>query len=142
MSTEGAFIGQVARQTGLSIHAIRFYEAEGLLPERPRTESGYRIYHPECVGQLKFIHKAQGLGFSLAEIRELLVLRNQDTEVCSHVKAILEEKLASVRAKRRELEKIERELSSSLAGCVRQLKGRRTRHAKNCPVLTRLGRGG
>jgi MerR family mercuric resistance operon transcriptional regulator len=61
----GRFIGEVARHTGLSVHTIRFYEAEGLLGEAGRTESGYCVFSLQTVDQLKFIRKAQELGFSL-----------------------------------------------------------------------------
>ncbi len=142
MSEEVQFIGEVARQTGLSIHTIRFYEAEGLLPEAPRTESGYRIYSPVSVEQLKFIRKAQELGFSLDEIRELLILKDRSTDACSHVKSLVEEKLASVRAKRQELEAMERDLKHVLAECKRQLKRPHPGNGRHCPVLVKLGREG
>ncbi len=137
---ENNFIGEVARQTGLSIHTLRFYEAQRLLPEASRTESGYRVYSPEDVEELHFIKRAQELGFSLKEIRELLLLRSRKTEACSHVKALLEEKLVSVRAKRQELEKIEGELKRNLAACERRLRHRHTSRVESCPVLVRLGR--
>lgn len=114
---EGAFIGEVSRKTGLSVHTIRFYEAEGLLREAARTDSGYRVFSSETVEQLKFIQKAQELGFSLEEIRELLVLRDRNTDACSHVKSLVEEKLASVRGKQRELAAMERDLRGILAEC-------------------------
>src|SRR5487761_834071 len=110
MRGESSFIGEVARQTGLSIHTLRFYEAQRLLPGAPRTESGYRVYSPEDVEELCFIKRAQELGFSLKEIRDLLLLRSRKTEACSHVQTLLQEKLVSVRAKRQELEKMEGEL--------------------------------
>src|SRR5690348_6617069 len=118
---EGTFIGEVSRQTGLSVHTIRFYEAEGLLPEPARTDSGYRIFSPQTVDQLKFIRKAQELGFSLGEIRELLVLRDRSTSPCSHVKSLVEDRLANVRRKLRELEAMEKALTNVLAECKREL---------------------
>ncbi len=140
MSEEVAFIGEVARQTGLSIHTIRFYEAEGLLREAPRTESGYRIYSPATVEQLKFIRKAQQLGFSLHEVRELLILKDRSADACSHVRSLVEEKLATVRMKRRELEAMEKDLKRVLTECNQQLKRRHPGNGKHCPVLVKLGR--
>jgi len=134
------FIGEVARQTGLSIHTIRFYEAERLLPVAARTESGYRIYSTREVEQLKFIKKAQELGFSLKDIRELLVLKDRSTDACAHVKALVEEKLQTVGAKRRELATIEKELKRVLVQCQRQLKRQRTGPERHCPVLIKLAR--
>jgi DNA-binding transcriptional MerR regulator len=140
MTRETTFIGEVSRQTGLSIHTIRFYEAEGLLREAARTQSGYRLFSPQVVEQLQFIRKAQQLGFSLDEIRELLVLRDRSTDACSHVKSLVEEKLASVSAKLRELEAIEKDLKDVLAQCKRQLKRHYRSREERCPVLVRLGR--
>ena len=137
---EGAFIGEVSRKTGLSVHTIRFYEAEGLLREPPRTDSGYRVFSPQTVEQLNFIRKAQELGFSLGEIRELLVLKDRSANACSHVKSLVEEKLASVRGKLRELEAIEKDLKGVLAECQRELKHRHPGREGRCPVLVKLGR--
>ena len=113
----GHIHGAVSRQTGLSIHTIRFYEAEGLLPESARTDSGYRVFSPQSVEHLKFIRKAQQLGFSLDEIRELLVLRDRSTDACSHVRSLVQEKLTTVHEKLQELEAMEKELKLVLAEC-------------------------
>lgn len=137
---ESAFIGKVARETGLSIHAIRFYEAERVLPEASRTESGYRIYTGQDVQDLKFIKRAQELGFSLKEIRELLLLRREATKACSHVRDLLQEKLGDVRGKIRELEKLRDELQASLRSCNRDLRRSRKGEEATCPVLEELGR--
>jgi len=106
---EGAFIGEVAWQTGLSVHTIRFCEAGGLVREPARTDSGYRVFSPQTVDLLKFIREAQELGFALDEIRELLVLRDRSVGACSHVKSPVEGKLARVRYKLRELETMEKD---------------------------------
>jgi MerR family transcriptional regulator, copper efflux regulator len=140
MTKDGTFIGKVSRQTGLSVHTIRFYEAEGLLREPARTDSGYRVFSPQTVEQLQFIRKAQALGFSLDEIRELLVLRDRSTDACSHVKSLVEEKLASVHVKLQELATMEKDLKRVLAECNRQLKRHRRRGGDHCPVLVKLGR--
>jgi DNA-binding transcriptional MerR regulator len=137
---EGAFIGEVSRQTGLSVHSIRFYETEGLLREPARTNSGYRVFSPQTVAQLNFIRKAQELGFSLCEVRALLVLKDRSTNACSHVKSLIEEKLARVRLKLRELEAIEKDLKVVLAECRRELNHRHPGSGGRCPVLVKLGR--
>ena len=93
MTREGAFIGDVSRQTGLSIHTIRFYEAEGLLREPSRTESGYRVFSPHTIDQLQFIRKAQALGLSLEDVRELLRVADKGTPPCEHVRATLAHRL-------------------------------------------------
>lgn len=140
MSERPTFIGEVSRQTGLSIHTIRFYESEGLLPEAARTGSGYRLFSPQSVEQLQFIQKAQEIGFSLDEIRELLVLRDRATDACSHIKSLVEEKLASVHAKIQALEAMERDLKRVRAECRRQLKRHKREGTGRCPVLVKLGK--
>src|SRR5713226_4807578 len=92
-------IGQVAQKTGLSVDAIRFYEKAGLLPRPARTEGGYRLYHQREVADLEFIQKAQQLGFSLNEIRELFSIQRHPQEVCSNVRDLIAQKLAVVRTK-------------------------------------------
>lgn len=139
---DSAFIGKVARETGLSIDAIRFYEAERVLPEAPRTESGYRMYTEHHVQNLKFLKRAQELGFSLKEIRELLLLRREATKACSHVRDLLQEKLRDVQEKIGELEKLRDELEASLRTCNRDLRRSRKGEEAPCPVLKELGRVG
>jgi DNA-binding transcriptional MerR regulator len=68
----GLKIGELASRSGVSRDTIRFYEREALLPKPARTPAGYRLYRPEVLGHLAFIKQAQALGFSLAEIREVL----------------------------------------------------------------------
>jgi DNA-binding transcriptional MerR regulator len=67
-------IGELARQTGLSIKTIRYYESRGLLEQLPRTEGGYRLYGPEEIARLRFVQRAKLLGLTLEEIRELVDL--------------------------------------------------------------------
>ena len=139
-------IGTVARETGLSIDTIRFYQKSGLIPRLPRTASGYRIFNPEQLTELHFIHRAQQLGFSLREIKELLLLRGDASHSCPPVRGRLEQKLADVRLKIGALQKIERELERALRKCKRMLRnGPKPAHRKECPLLAELeernGRG-
>ncbi|MBI4482887.1 MAG: heavy metal-responsive transcriptional regulator, partial [Acidobacteria bacterium] len=130
--TERMFIGEVARQTGVGIEALRFYEREGLIRPSGRLPSGYRIYGRGDVEAVRFIKRAQSLGFSLREIRELLVLRSQ-VENCSHVRDLLKKKLEAVEEKLKELKGIRSELGRALVQCERQL--RRLHSRAECPVL-------
>src|SRR6266699_4373763 len=111
MGTQPLQIGQVAEKTGLSIDAIRFYEKAGLLPRPARTEGGYRLYQEQEVADLEFIQKAQQLGFSLNEIRELFSIQRHPHEVCEHVRDLITQKLGVVRAKIAELQAMETELA-------------------------------
>ncbi len=80
-------IGQVAAGAGVNIQTVRYYERRGLLPRAPRTASGYRQYDPDAVARLRFIKRAQDLGFSLQEIAELLELRVEHGAACAAVEA-------------------------------------------------------
>ena len=124
-------IGRVARKAGVSVDAIRFYEKRGLLRRPPRSAGGYRLYSGEDAATVLFIRRAQGLGFTLEETRELLALRSSPLQPCSPVRERLRRKLFAVRARIRELRSLERELASALVRCNRQLKKR----APRCPVL-------
>lgn len=135
-----AKIGQVAQQTGLSIDTIRFYEKQGLLQRSPRTEGGFRLFGLSDVETLKFVRRAQELGFSLNEIRELLILRSEHVPACSHVKDLLERKLISVVKKITELQRLERSLKLALRKCKQELKTSAPGHPECCPVIAEINR--
>lgn len=104
-------IGQMAKRTGFSTKAIRYYELLGLLAAPERTESGYRLYGAEDVERLEFIEKAKRLGFSLEDIRDVLILHDQQQTPCVHVLALLEQKLKQVDGVIKELRDFRRELA-------------------------------
>jgi DNA-binding transcriptional MerR regulator len=137
----GMQIGKVAEQTGLSVDAIRFYERSGLLHEPLRTEGGYRLFQESDVQELRFVCRAQELGFSLAEIKELILIRQKHDHACTQVRDLLAAKVASVRAKIAELKTLESELSDSLQVCNRDLRrAKKSSHDECCPVLEKLER--
>jgi len=133
-------IGRVAQETGLSVHAIRFYEREGLLKAPVRSEGRFRVFDEGGVRDLKFIRKAQELGFILAEIRELLVLRRTSPQACSHVRDLLSKALGRVNEKVKELLRLQSELKGALHRCNRDLKRSGEKAEKSCPVLEELER--
>lgn len=137
-----AKIGSVARETGISIDTIRFYEKEGLVKRSGRSEGGFRLFDQRQIRDLRFIRKSQELGFSLSEIRELLIVRDESVPSCSHVKELLERKLTTIRHKIEELQKLEGSLKSALRKCARESKASATDHAADCPVLDELARTG
>jgi len=104
-------IGQLAKRTGFSTKAIRYYELLGLLAEPERTESGYRLYRPEAVERLELIEKAKRLGLSLEDIRDVLVLHERQETPCIHVLALLEQKLRQVDTVLKELRAFRRDLA-------------------------------
>lgn len=92
-------IGSVAKQAGMSVETVRFYEKQGLIATPPRNESGYRIYSPNMVNQLLFVTRAKQLGFSLKEIKEILLLRNSPNITCAEIKNQTEKKIAAIKKK-------------------------------------------
>ena len=135
-----AKIGQVAHETGLTIDTIRFYEKQGLLKRSARTEGGFRLFGLGDIETLKFVRKAQELGFSLNEIRDLLILRSDHVPACSHVKELLDQKVVAVEQKIRELQDLERSLKRALQKCKRELKTAAAGHEECCPVIDEINR--
>ena len=129
---EGLTIGQLARQAGVNLETVRYYERRGLLPEPPRRESGYRVYGKEALSRLAFIRNAKELGFSLEEILELLSLRVNRQTSCGKVKRRAEAKMIAVEEKIQALQKIRRALIRLVATC----RGRGPTSA--CPILEKL----
>lgn len=124
-------IGRVAKMTGLTPDAIRFYERNALLSPPPRTPGGFRQYGDADLETLAFIRRVQGLGFKLSEIRGLLRLRGNRLHPCAPVRRRLREKLVDVRRKIASLRKLERELNLALRSCDKELRKRDVR----CPIL-------
>jgi DNA-binding transcriptional MerR regulator len=137
MGMQALQIGQAAQRTGLSVDAIRFYEKAGLLPRPVRSSGGYRLYGEQEIADLEFIQKAQRLGFSLNEIRELFAIRRHPDEACAHVRDLIVQKLAVVRGKIEELRVLETGLAGALKQCSRALRKPAT-HQGSCPVLEEI----
>ncbi|MEV3989873.1 heavy metal-responsive transcriptional regulator [Streptomyces sp. NPDC049837] len=96
-------IGALATTAGISTKAVRFYEQAGLLPEPPRTPSGYRDYPPRAADRLAFIRNAQAAGLTLAEIREVLAIRDSGEAPCGHVGVLVARHLRQVEERIAEL---------------------------------------
>ncbi|MGH2374792.1 MAG: heavy metal-responsive transcriptional regulator, partial [bacterium] len=92
-------IGELAKQAGLNPKTIRYYEATGLLPAAPRTESGYRRYEDRDIERLEFIRSAQSLGIALKEIKEVLAFRDQGTYPCPYVVNLLDAKVKEIESR-------------------------------------------
>ena len=110
-------IGEVAKAAGVGIDAVRFYEREGLLPEPARRPSGYRVYSPDAVMDLRFIKRAKELGFSLKEISELLSLETATEATAADVKRLAEAKLADMEERIRALQRMRRALKKAVSAC-------------------------
>lgn len=137
MEMQALQIGQVAQRTGLSVDAIRFYEKTGLLPRPARSSGGYRLYREHEVVDLEFIQKAQQLGFSLNEIRELFAIQRHPDEACAHVRDLIAQKLIVVRSKINELRALETGLANALKQCTKALQ-KPTSNQRCCPVLQEI----
>ena len=105
-------IGELARHSGVPATALRYYEQLGLLPEPGRTESGYRVYGEESVDRLAFIRAAQTVGLTLAEVRQVLGVRDAGEAPCRVVTDLIDHRHADVKARIAELRRLERELAA------------------------------
>ncbi len=110
-------IGKVARQAGVGVETVRFYERERLIEEPPRRPSGYRQYPPATVHRIRFIRRAKELGFTLKEIKELLSLRADPDSTCEDVRGRAEAKIADIQEKLRTLRRMKKALVELTAAC-------------------------
>jgi MerR family mercuric resistance operon transcriptional regulator len=107
-------IGEVARETGVGVETLRFYERRGLLGRPARTESGYRVYDEAVVEQINFIKRAQAIGFSLDEIGEILAESASGRLPCREVREMARRKLSELDERLRELRRYRSELARTL----------------------------
>jgi DNA-binding transcriptional MerR regulator len=119
MEEKPLFIGKLAKKTRVNPKTIRYYEGINLLSKPKREQNNYRVYSQDTISRINFIKKAQSLGFTLMEIKEVLALSDRGFKPCSHVRDLLrrraidvERKLAELTALRRELKKLEDEWAS------------------------------
>lgn len=124
-------IGEVATRAGVNIQTLRYYERRGLLREPARRPSGFREYAPDDVRVVRFIKGAQGLGFSLKEVQELLRLREGKRARCAEVKSAALAKITDIDAKVRSLRAMKRALEVLVASCAGG-------DALECPILDAL----
>jgi MerR family copper efflux transcriptional regulator len=107
-------IGDVSKLSGIGIEALRFYEKSGLLDRPSRTMSGYRVYGHEVLERLEFIKRAQVLGFSLDEIRQIISERAAGHSPCTHVREIVRHRLLELDERMREMRRYRNELARAL----------------------------
>jgi DNA-binding transcriptional MerR regulator len=125
-------IGSIARRAGVNVQTVRYYERRGILAPAGRRGSGYRLYTPEAARVILFIKNAQGLGFSLDEISNLLKLRVGRKAQCGPAKRQSEARLKSVQKKIADLRSIEKTLQRLLKTCARR------GTTDPCPILESL----
>ena len=115
--TMGMTIGTLSDQAGCNVPTIRYYEEIGLLPPAKRRPSGHRIYSDMDLRKLMFIRRCRDFGFGIEQIQELIALMENNGRDCSEALTVTEVHLAAVRAKRKELQALERSLTKFVDGC-------------------------
>lgn len=113
----GLSTGELAKQGGVNLESIRFYERERLLPKPPRTRSGYRVFSEESVRRVRFIKRTQELGFTLKEIKELLALRVDPATTCADIRERAEAKITDIDGKIRVLQAMKKVLKQMADTC-------------------------
>lgn len=112
-------IGELAEKTATRVETLRYYEAEGLIPEPHRSDAGYRLYTNQDVSRVSFIRRARAMDFSLKEVNELLSLQVDKTQsTCGEVKLLAEHKLEAIDEKIAELEKMKAALRQITEACA------------------------
>ena len=122
-------ISKAAKQLNIHIETIRFYERKGLIEQPQKPESGYRHYSIDIINRIRFIKRAQELGFTLKEIINLLSLNDQP---CSQVQDLAEQKLAFVQEKVKDLQRLESALNQMIVQCMNNA------DEDHCPIIDSL----
>jgi MerR family mercuric resistance operon transcriptional regulator len=130
-TSQGMPIGELSRRTGVNTETIRYYEKIKMLPVPIRTEGGHRVYGPKETRTLAFIRRGRELGFTLDEIRALLNLGGPENASCAEVRKIAKHHLDDIRAKLKDLAKLERLLAKTIARCS-------GKSVPDCPILNIL----
>lgn len=132
MTTNTLTTGEVAERAGVNVQTVRYYERRGLIPEPPRSSGGFRQYRPEHVARIRFIKRAQELGFTLEEAHELLSLRATPDADRADVRAVAQEKRDEVQQKIDDLQRIQATLNHLITAC----EGHGS--TDDCPILHAL----
>ncbi len=131
-TTDTITISQLAKRSAVSLETIRYYERQGLLPKPPRSAAGYRLFSLDEVRRVRFIKRAQELGFSLKEIKELLDLRATPGMTSADVRKRAEAKIADIEEKIQTLRAMKRALTRLTAACCGD------GSISECPILESL----
>ena len=130
------YVGEVARQAGVNLQTVHYYERRGLIPGLPRSSSGYRLFDAETVSMIRFIRRAQELGFTLKEIQELLELRAAREGDCGGILEIARRKVRLINDKISDLEAMRDALETLMESCSRD------KPIVECPIIENLERNG
>lgn len=126
-------IGELARATGTKAETIRYYEREGILPAADRTDSNYRDYSAKHLDALTLVRRARQLGFSMAQVRELLAWSDREDNSCEVVDELVQQQLIEVDRKICDLTALRTELAQLLHSCEAD-------RIRDCRIVESLGR--
>jgi Hg(II)-responsive transcriptional regulator len=125
------WISEAAEQAGVNAQTLRYYERRGLVPKPPRRTSGYRDFPQDSVRVVRFIKRAQDLGFTLDEVEELLRLRRQSGRNRAKIRSVAQRKIVQIEQKIAELERMKRALAMLVQACHEGT-------ALECPIIDAL----
>jgi len=128
-------IGKLASLTSVSNDTLRYYEHEGLVEPAGKSPAGYRLYDKDSARRVRFIKHAQNCGFTLAEIRDLLVLRGRDKACCGDVRARAVEKKLQIESKIRAMKAMSKALDQLIVECANE-----TQPVNECTIIAALER--
>jgi DNA-binding transcriptional MerR regulator len=131
MAEDGLLIGEVAARSGVSRKALRLYEAAGILPAPLRSTSRYRVYGEEALAFLAFVSQARRLGFTLAQVKEIVALKRAGQVPCPHVRDLVRRKAAELDRAAADLALMRRRLH----GLLRSWRAYSGRAAQVCPHI-------
>ena len=127
-------IGELAERTGLTVDTVRFYEKQGLIRSAGRSEGGCREFSDDTAETLRFIAKCRALDISLSEIKKLLHVRSRSAKSCREANVVIDDQLARLRDRIRELKKLELQLAELRSVCNQEL------DPSDCEIIKSLNR--
>ena len=131
-------VGQVAAEAGVGVQTLHYYEQLGLLPKPNRSEANYRLYSPEAIRRVRFIKKAQALGLTLEETKQILDLKDHGRAPCRKVAELGEKHFAEIDARLAQLRAYRRALARALGDWRKETATERKCAGEFCDLIERL----
>ena len=131
-------VGLIAKKTGVGVQTLHYYERINLLPKPARSDANYRLYSADVVRRVTFIKKAQAVGFTLAEIKQILELKSHGRAPCRKVTELGEKHLRDIDARLAQLRRYRRAVAESLASWREKTAHRRNCVGEFCDLIERL----
>lgn len=131
-------VGELAERAGVGVQTLHYYERLGLLPKPDRSASNYRLYRPDALRRIQFVKKAQALGFTLEEIKEILGLRGQGRAPCRCVADVGKKHLRELDARIEGLQEFRRELAMVVPKWEKETSRQRKCAGEFCDLIERL----